>query len=131
MHKLTPSQSKKARGLLKWNVRDLAHRTNVPVNRIDNFERGIIHLYGRENNDVVEALRKEGIMFQEFGEVALNAEVAHKLEINASKKNYAARIEDKVYGLEEKELEQLTNHLNPEKDKKKPGDEQDFRYYTD
>lgn len=126
MHKLSPGQSKKARGLLKWNIRDLSHRSNVPPNRIESFEKGIIHLYARENNSIVEILRKEGVMFQEFGEVALNAEVAHRLE-TAGKGKSGILHEIKTYGITEKEFENLQSGQAPDK----PADDHDYRYYTD
>lgn len=72
------SQCKRARGLLQWNHRDLSHKAKIPVSRLNNFERGLIHLHQGENKAVYDAFKEEGITFHEFGEVTLDPDMAGK-----------------------------------------------------
>lgn len=37
---LTPEQSRAARGWLNWSQEDLAHRANVSLSTVRNFEKG-------------------------------------------------------------------------------------------
>jgi hypothetical protein len=67
MLRLTASQCRRARGLLKWNQRDLHHKSKVPPQRIDFFEQGVLHLQHGENKAIHEAFKEEGILFLEPG----------------------------------------------------------------
>jgi hypothetical protein len=76
MHKITGKQCKTARSLLKWNVNDLSSRLrSVPAKRIESFERGIVHIQEWENDEIVKAMRKEGVEFRSDFEVILKAKV--------------------------------------------------------
>ncbi len=125
MHKLTPSQCKKARGLLKWNSRDLSHRTNVPAERINSFEKGMIHLYPREVINVVDVLKKEGIHFEEFGEVALHAEAAQRHAVHKAHQTTSIYAKEPVIHVSDAEIERLYGKTTDE------DDDRSHRYSTD
>jgi len=69
--RITSKQCKSARSLLKWNIHDLASRTNVLSKRIDNFEKGMCHLHQPENDDIVRVYVEAGIEFRSDFEVVL------------------------------------------------------------
>ena len=68
---ITPKQSMRARSLLKWNIYDLANRTHVQPGQIDRFEKGLSRLMRPDNDTIVKAYKKEGIIFLENMEVRL------------------------------------------------------------
>lgn len=76
--KITSLQCRRARGLLGWNHRDLSHKSGLPTHRLNSFERGLIHLRLDENKTLYETFKEEGIIFQEYGEVALDKSRAGK-----------------------------------------------------
>ena len=69
---LTARQCRSARGLLKWNIHDLASRTSVLHKRIESFERGSIKLHKPENEEIIKLFQKQGIEFKENFEVDLS-----------------------------------------------------------
>jgi len=76
MHKLSGKQCKMARSLLKWNIYDLAnHVKGILPKRIDSFEHSMVHLIEWENDEMVRAFKKQGILFKSDMDVAL-----HKVE---------------------------------------------------
>lgn len=70
-HRLTVKQCKQARGLLKWNLRDLSVRSNIKLERLTEFEQNVVKLFKNENAAVVDVLVKAGIVFGDSGEVTL------------------------------------------------------------
>jgi hypothetical protein len=69
--RVSMKQCKQARGLLKWNPRDLSVRSTVKLDRIMEFEHGGVALYKSENQAVYEAFSHAGIEFTDKGEVML------------------------------------------------------------
>lgn len=93
MHKLTGKQCRTARGLLKWNIYDLANRINgVNPKRIDSFERGMVHIAEWENDEMVTAFRKEGVTFNADLEVVLDTSNTSKSAIVAHMHGEGAHI---------------------------------------
>jgi hypothetical protein len=76
--KVSSKQCRAARDLLKWNLHDLVSRVNVPVKRLESFERGSIQLYQNENHEIAEVFKKNGIEFLSDFEVKLKKEVKDK-----------------------------------------------------
>ena len=73
MLRLTGKQSKSARSLLKWNLYDLGNRVKgVVPKRIGSFEHGLVHLMEWENDELVRAFKKAGILFKGDLEVVLD-----------------------------------------------------------
>ncbi len=68
---ITARQSKQARALLKWNISDLASRTNVLPDRLERYERQSIRLTLPENKELKAVYEKEGIVFGENLDVTL------------------------------------------------------------
>lgn len=60
---------KNARGLLKWNVRDLAIRSKLQVQRLQDFEQGQFQLMKSENEQVHKAFTHAGIEFGNQGDI--------------------------------------------------------------
>lgn len=69
--KLSGKQSRSARGLLKWNLHDLASKVKTPIKRLESFEKGVLHLQKVENDELINAYKKEGIEFRGDFEVVL------------------------------------------------------------
>jgi hypothetical protein len=68
-----------SRALLKWNLYDLANRVKgLPPKRIDSFEHGTVHLMEWENDELVTAFKKAGILFKADLEVVLEKEEAQR-----------------------------------------------------
>jgi transcriptional regulator with XRE-family HTH domain len=65
MDQLTAVQCRAARMLLKWNVRELGHKTGVASNRITQFENRKEHLYAKEHRALIEVFLREYIVFGE------------------------------------------------------------------
>lgn len=70
---ITGKQCQKARGLLKWNHRDLGTRCALDAKRIDSFEKGVIRLQKFEMDAVMTAFDKEDVQFKANFEVALKS----------------------------------------------------------
>ncbi|MBY0354222.1 MAG: hypothetical protein K2Q12_00660 [Rickettsiales bacterium] len=68
---LSGKQCKTARGLLKWNVRELEFRSTVRAKQIEMFEQGTKALMMNHREMLAKAFKKEGIVFLDFGEVTL------------------------------------------------------------
>jgi hypothetical protein len=60
-----------ARGLLKWNTRDLCIRAKIQLQRLMEFEHGQIQLLKSENEMIFHAFEHAGITFGEKGEISL------------------------------------------------------------
>jgi hypothetical protein len=71
MH-ISGKQSKTARGLLKWNVRELEFRSTVRARLIESFEKGLKPLPSTQREMLFKVFKKEGIVFQENGDVRLD-----------------------------------------------------------
>lgn len=73
MHKLTGKQCRQARALLKWNLYDLANHLNgINPRRIESFERGMVHVAEWENDEMVNAFRDQGVLFNADLDVVLD-----------------------------------------------------------
>ncbi len=110
MLKITSLQCRRARGLLQWNMRDLSHKSGVTPNRLNSFERGQIHLRPDENKNIYSVFKEEGIIFYEFGEVALDPSKADRKdqeEVQTEHLNHAYR-QDERYQVDEEEYRRLT-----------------------
>lgn len=128
MQRISASQSKKARGLLKWNIRDLSHRTNISVERITSFEKGLVHLYQRENQDVIDTLRKEGIIFEEFGEVILEASASQRVAGHKPSQSTSSMYKPApVHHVTDSEIERLYGTAKSGDD----DEDRQYRYSTD
>lgn len=93
MHKLTGKQCKVARGLLKWNVYDLAnHVSRIDAKRIESYERGNAHLAEWENDELVKAFRKEGVRFNNDLDVVLGDSDTMRQNKNAGNSKQGAVI---------------------------------------
>jgi hypothetical protein len=93
MHKLTGKQCRTARSLLKWNVYDLAtHVNSIPPRRIESFEKGVVHIVEWENDEMVQAFRNEGIVFNSDLDVTLIATKKNDHAVNMGVTGEGARI---------------------------------------
>lgn len=89
--KLTGKQSRAARGLLKWNLHDLATRVRTPVKRIESFEKGVIHLQKYENEELIDIFKKHGIEFRGDFDVHL---VKQERKVQGDGQNITLNTED-------------------------------------
>ena len=93
MHRITGKQSKTSRSLLKWNIYDLANRVkSILPKRLDSFEHGMVHLMEWENDEVVRAFKKAGILFKADLEVVLQKEEAEPDALNVTMDQEGSRI---------------------------------------
>jgi hypothetical protein len=69
---ISGKQCKTARGLLKWNVRELEFRSTVRVRLIESFEKGLKPLPPSQRELLFKTFKKEGIVFLDYGEVWLD-----------------------------------------------------------
>lgn len=70
--RITSKQCRAARCLLKWNINDLAKTTGLPSKRLDGFERSAVILQSAENDSILKAFKKEGLIFTTDLEVFLS-----------------------------------------------------------
>ncbi len=61
-----------ARSLLKWNLHDLASKTNIPPKHLERFERSITRLTMPEAKEVIKVFEKNGIIFCDNMDVMLD-----------------------------------------------------------
>jgi hypothetical protein len=110
--KVTGKQCQKARALLKWNVRDLVSRMEgVQPRRIDSFEKGVVQLYGWENDKMKLVFEKSGIAFLEDFQVVLR----EKMPENMVGQNEGAHIVlDANHGMISDTIAQKTGGLSSE-----------------
>lgn len=89
---ITGRQCKTARGLLKWNVRELEFRSTVRAKQIELFEQGTKALMMNHREMLAEAFKKEGIVFLDFGEVILGDSKSNLRESSHSSGNSKAHV---------------------------------------
>lgn len=68
---ITGKQCKAARGLLKWNLRELEFRSTIRASAIEGFEDGSKPLMGPQREVLYKTFKKEGIVFLDMGDVKL------------------------------------------------------------
>lgn len=96
---ITGKQCQQARGLLKWNQRDLSTRCSLDSKRIDSFEKGIIRLQKGEVEGVMDAFDKKDIQFKGNFEVELKKKIIQTVrvedgnQVHDATEEYEAEIE--------------------------------------
>jgi transcriptional regulator with XRE-family HTH domain len=63
--KVTPEQSRAARGLLNWSQGDLAKKVRMGTASISDFERNATNPYKKNMEDIGEAFKEAGIIFED------------------------------------------------------------------
>ena len=66
---ITPEQSRAARGILRWTVRDLADRANLAVSTVNRFEVGKGIATPANRDAIGRALSEGGVEFGPDGSV--------------------------------------------------------------
>lgn len=64
MRRITSRQAKSARAILKWNLPDIAAKTNIRPERINSFEKGLLQLHKWEMEEMIKAYQDAGIIFK-------------------------------------------------------------------
>lgn len=113
--KITSKQCRAARGLLKWNINDLASRVNVAVRRLESFERGNIQLFQNENTEISDVFKKEGIEFLSDFEVKLKKEVKDKQKTQVFVGNVGLGQNADMVGVDDAPILTLDHSLNQER----------------
>lgn len=104
---ITARQSLQARSLLKWNLHDLASKTNLTPKYLERFERSLTRLTMPEAKQVITVYEKNGIIFLDNMDVMLEKkeeEVEGKtLNFEAEKQDQEDALDIRFDGKEKKE----------------------------
>ena len=77
---ITARQCKQARSLLKWNIHDIASKTNIPPKHLERFERSVTRLTMPEAKEVIHVFEKHGICFLDNLDVILIKDEAEGIQ---------------------------------------------------
>ena len=112
---ITGKQCKQARGLLKWNVRELEYRSQVRAAAIEAFEDGSKPVMAPQREQLYKAFKKEGIIFLDMGDVKLEGD---KKSASHVQSGGGGREAQETYTIDTEEMLALSDP----KRLKKPGD---------
>lgn len=97
MNVITGQQSKEARFHLRWNIRDLAHHSNISARRLHWFEEGKEPLYHEEMNCLIALYKTKDIGFTEGGGVTLpKKKTHHDMSAHTYSNEEAARVLERL-----------------------------------